>query len=234
MEANAKRGYVPEDARNFSPEALEKLKKASRHILYLMEEGYDAGQASTFVGNHFLLSERQRLAILRSVAVRESLAKRKEKLVPLTDLSGKEVWMDGFNQVITMEVLLNSSLLFLGMDGAIRDLASLRGTYRILPETREAIGLLFAPLKERGAVKGNVLLDKPVSNSGRLKSLMAEVGEELAFPLDIQLLPQVDQTLYEKENVLTTDSVILDRCHSWVNLGREVISARGGRCLQVW
>ena len=35
---NAKRGYVPEDERNFSPEAIEIMKTASRHICYLLNE----------------------------------------------------------------------------------------------------------------------------------------------------------------------------------------------------
>ena len=66
---NAKRGYVPEDEQNFSSEALETMRTASAHIVYLINEGYNLKQASTFVGNHFLLSERQRLAIQRSLAV---------------------------------------------------------------------------------------------------------------------------------------------------------------------
>ena len=41
MTANAKRGYVPEDERNFSPSATEKMRTASRHICYLINEGYD-------------------------------------------------------------------------------------------------------------------------------------------------------------------------------------------------
>ena len=60
---NAKRGYVPEDERNFSPNAIKRMKNASRHIRYLINEGYDLKQAAVFVGNHFLLSERQRLAL---------------------------------------------------------------------------------------------------------------------------------------------------------------------------
>ena len=37
---NAKRGYVPEDERNFSTTALETMRTASRHINYLINEGY--------------------------------------------------------------------------------------------------------------------------------------------------------------------------------------------------
>ena len=57
---DAKRGFVPEDVRNFSPEAVRLMRTASRHVCFLINEGYDLKQASTFVGNHYLLSERQR------------------------------------------------------------------------------------------------------------------------------------------------------------------------------
>ena len=47
-------------------------------------------------------------------------------------ISGNEVNIDGFNIIITLEVLLCDSILFSCMDGTIRDLAALRGTYRII------------------------------------------------------------------------------------------------------
>ena len=90
---NAKRGYVPEDERNFSINALETMKTASRHIFYLINEGYDLKSASVFVGNHFLLSDRQRLAIARSLATREQLRNRRTK----EKKTGKDVWMTQFN-----------------------------------------------------------------------------------------------------------------------------------------
>ena len=93
---NAKRGYVPEDERNFSLEAIHTMKTASRHVRYLINEGCDLKQASTFVGNHFLLSERQRLAIMRSLATDEQLAVRQSRQVQMSDLDGKEVWIECF------------------------------------------------------------------------------------------------------------------------------------------
>ena len=141
---NAKRGYVPEDENNFSPEAKEKLKTAARHIVYLLDEGYDLKRAAAFVGNHFLLSARQRLALMRSVASHSQAALRKSKEAALEEVKGREVWIDGFNLIITLEVMLSASPLFIGMDGAIRDLAALRGTYRLIPETAGAIDLMRA------------------------------------------------------------------------------------------
>ena len=245
---DAKRGYTPEDERNFSPDAVERMRIATRHIQYLINEGYDLKQATVFVGNHFLLSERQRLAIMRSVAKDQDLAERKSKQLPLSELKGKEVWIDGFNTVITLEVLLSDSLLFTCMDGTIRDLAALRGTYRLIPEITEAVRLMFDILQEASVGKVNILLDEPVSNSGRLKSLIAETAESKysssliaetaeqnkSFDLDIRILRDVDRTLYGKEGVITSDSIILDHCTSWFNLTSECLRRKGKQAICVW
>ena len=227
---NAKRGYVPEDERNFSTSALETMRIASRHINYLINEGYDLKSASTFAGNHFLLSERQRLAIARSLATKEQLEirRRKEKE------NGTEVWVDGFNMIITLEVLFCDSILFTCMDGTIRDLAALRGTYRIIPETTDAMSMLFHVLLDAGVESVHILLDEPVSNSGRLKALIADIGEKYPFTMDIQIRKDVDRELYGKENVITSDSVILDNCKSWINLTPRCLEKLGKEALKVW
>lgn len=231
---NAKRGYVPEDDRNFSPEALKTLQTASRHILYLINEGYDIKQASTFVGNHFLISERQRLAIVRSLATDTQLQNRQKKQLSIKDISGTKVWIDGFNTIITLEIFLSDSILLTGMDGTIRDLASLRGTYRLIPETYRAIQMMFDVLQNANVIAVNILLDEPVSNSGRLKSLIADIAEKYPFALYIQLLNDVDRKLYNKDNVITSDSVILDHCNSWINLTAECLRLKGKSSLKVW
>ena len=233
-QSNAKRGYVPEDERNFSQSAIKLLRKASSHVEYLINEGYELRQAVTFVGNHFLLSERQRLAVMRSVATREQLDDRENKRVPVTELAGKDIWIDGFNTIITLEVLESDSILFECMDGTIRDLAALRGTYRIIPETRHAVNTLFTMLENLKVSKVTILLDEPVSNSGRLKTLIAEAGESCSFSLDIQIQKDVDRTLYGKENVMTSDSIILDRCRSWVNVTAEIMKQKSKYGLRVW
>ena len=231
---DAKRGFVPEDVKNFSPQALEIMRTASRHVCYLVNEGYDLKQSTTFVGNHYLLSERQRLAIMRSVATQAQIETRQKKQIPIAELHSKEVWIDGFNTIITLEVLLSDSILFSCMDGTIRDLAALRGTYRLIPETETAIHILFDLLREAKVSRVNILLDQPVSNSGRLKTCLAEIGEEYPFALDIQILREVDRELYSKEHVITSDSIILDHCVSWVNLTPECLKRLHKEALQVY
>jgi hypothetical protein len=130
--------------------------------------------------------------------------------------------------------MISDSVLFLCQDGTIRDLAALRGTYRIIPETEKAIEILLGTLEEYGVKNIHILLDEPVSNSGRLKSLIAEIADNYKIPLDIQVLKAVDKELWGKENVITSDSIILDHCKSWFNLMDNCVKKQGVRPLQVW
>ena len=166
---------------------------------------------------------------MRSLATDEQLAVRQSLQVQISDLEGKEVWIDGFNTIITLEVILSEGILFECMDGTIRDLAALRGTYRLIPETSEAVRMMLQALQKARISKATILLDEPVSNSGRLKALIADIGEEFGFELDIQILRDVDRSLYGRENVITSDSVILDHCISWVNLAAECIKETGAQ-----
>lgn len=93
------------------------------------------------------------------------------------NLYEREAW-DGFNEIITLEVMFSRSPLFLCMDGTIRDLTALRGTYRIIHETEQVIHLMLEVLIDSGAAKAVILLDEPVSNSGRLKTKIADIAEE--------------------------------------------------------
>ena len=231
---DAKRGFVPEDERNFSSEALQLMRTASRHIRYLINEGYDLKPASTFVGNHYLLSERQRLAIMRSIATDEQISVRKSKQVQAETLAGKEVWIDGFNTIITLEVLLSDSILFSCMDGTLRDLAALHGTYRLIEETDGAVKLMLDALETAKVQTVRILLDEPVSNSGRLKAKIADIAESYPFELDIRIQKAVDRELYNRERVVTSDSIILDHCVSWVNLTAQCLTKDNKSPLQVW
>lgn len=229
-----KRGGALNDEKEFSGDAIDKLKKASAHIRYLINEGYDIKSASVFVGNHFLLSERQRLALVRSISTDEQLLRRGKKECAADELCGRTVYIDGFNTIITLEIALCGSLLLECMDGTIRDLAGLRGTYRLVDETRKSVEIIADALETLKAQKAVFYLDAPVSNSGRLKSMIADVWENHRTVLDIQVINDVDRTLYEKDCVITADAIILDKCESWFNLIRLCIGATGAAPVKVW
>ncbi len=217
-----RRGYVPKDTVEFGSKATEKLSAAAQELVFLMERGYDTKSASTFVGNHHLLSERQRLALARIVSTSSAVQARKQKeLLQAPD----SLVLDGFNTIITLEVALSGSLLLEGMDGTIRDLAGLRGSYRIVDKTVQAVELLIGRLETLGVQRALFYLDQQVSNSGRLRALLLEQAENRAVEVQVELHPSVDGLLSRMERVVTADAIILDKCGSWYNLNRTLIES---------
>jgi len=222
MSKTIRRGYVPMDEKEFGDEYRDKLYKAGEDLLYLLNSGYKIKGASTFVGNHYLLSERQRLALVRGISKSEDIRNRKSKEV--TDsLSGKIIHIDGFNTIITLEVALSNSLIIKSMDGTIRDLAGLRGSYSLIDKTDKAIKLIGEKLAEYNVNKAIFYLDKPVSNSGRLKMKILELLENLQFEIEVENINNVDSVLETKENMVSSDAIIIDKCKSWINMNRHII-----------
>lgn len=223
MADSTRRGFSLDDRRDFSGAALRTLRRAGDELYFLLNRGYPVKGASAFVGNHHLLSERQRVALTRVVAAQADIDLRRQKQLKPSDIYGAEVHIDGFNLIITLEVAMCGSPVFRCMDGTFRDLAGLRGTYRLIGKTDAAIRAVIERLQSLSVSRAVFWLDAPVSNSGRLKVRIAEIAEEAGFPVGIELVPNVDKVLYDLPNVVTGDSVILDRCPSWLNLNGILI-----------
>lgn len=222
MSKVVKRGYSPDDEKEFGSKSVYKLKKAGEDLQYLLNQGYYIKGASTSVGNHYLLSERQRLAMVRAVSSEENIHRRKEKEVEKIP-EGCIVNIDGFNTIITLEVALSGSLLLKCMDGTIRDMAALRGTYRLIDKTDMAIMLIGQMLEKNQAAKAVFYLDAPVSNSGRLKQRIIELLGQFSFEVQAEVIHNVDSVLETMDNVITTDAIILDKCVSWINLNKRIL-----------
>ncbi len=223
--AECKRGYVPTDEKEFSLESLLVLRKAQQDILFLIERGYPIKSASTFVGNHYMLSERQRLAVVRASAQTNILDIRRSKQLTDEDVATKVV-IDGLNIIITLEVALSESTLIRCMDGVIRDLAGLRGTYRIIDKTEDAIRLIGDKLAELKIEEAIFYLDAPVSNTGRLKQKILDVLGDYPYQVTVELVNNADVVLEKLGNVITGDAIILNKCESWINLASEIIEEK--------
>ena len=221
MSKTVKRGYVPTDEKEFIKQ-IDRLKSAGEDLYYLLNKGYHIKGASTFVGNHYLLSERQRLALVRSVSAEGNILRRLAKQLKRLP-EGAQVYIDGFNTIISLEIAFSRSTLLKCMDGTIRDLAGLRGTYQLIDKTDLAINAIKHVLEKSKAGGAVIFLDAPVSNSGRLKGRIEKLFSDSSVGLSVEIMNDVDVSLYGLENVITADAIILDKCESWYNLVAEAI-----------
>jgi len=213
------RGPHPADARLFAQAAVEKLRLAVSDFSLLLTKGYAAKSALKLVGDKFSLTERQRLAVMRSACSDQQLDIRKQSEVQITAVAGQSIGIDGYNLLITIEAAMSGGVIFKGRDGCYKDLASIHGTYRKVTETIPAIELIGGFLAQKGISKALWLLDSPVSNSGRLKTLIGEIAGENQWDWEIKLSISPDAELIKTDTIVASgDSVILDSCGKWVYL----------------
>ncbi len=221
------RGPHPADAKFFAERAIPDLRSALEDYSLLLTKGYAEKSTLKLVGDRFSLTERQRLAIMRSACSDEQVTRRKKSEIKIADLSGRPIAVDGYNVLITVEAAMSGAYIFKGRDGCLRDLASVHGTYRKVTETIPAVQLIGRFLKDIGTANCLWLLDSPVSNSGRLKTLIGELAQENRWDWEIELLPSPDAKLIKTDSVVaSSDSAILDRCKNWTNLARAIIEAQ--------
>jgi len=221
------RGPHPQDEKQFSSAAVADLRSAIADFSLLLTKGYAEKSSLKLVGDRLSLTERQRLAVMRNACSDQQLASRKQREIQIAELAGKPIAIDGYNVLITIEAAISGACVFKGRDGCLRDLASIHGTYRKVTETIPAVQMIGEFLKEVGAVECLWLLDSPVSNSGRLKTLIRELAEKNGWKWEIRLSISPDAELSKTDpTVVSSDSVILDRCKSWVNLAGAIIERK--------
>jgi hypothetical protein len=218
------RGPHPADIKLFAPDAIPDLQLATADFSLLLTKGYADKSALKLVGDKFSLTERQRLAVMRSACSDQQLVSRNQRCIAIKNLAGQGIAIDGYNVLITVEAAMSGACVFKGRDGCYRDLASIHGTYRKVNETIPALQLVGEFLKETGASEATWLLDSPVSNSGRLKTLIGKLAGDRNWDWEIELHMSPDAEL-KKTNLIvaSSDSVVLDDCKKWINLATEII-----------
>jgi hypothetical protein len=220
----AHRGKHPEDAKLFDPSWHEALRDATADLSWLLSRDYAQPSAVTIVGDRYSLDERQRMAVTRAACSDQSLAKRTASEIALRELRGQRIEIDGYNVLTTIEAALSGGMILHCRDGTFRDIASIHGTYRKVEETLPAIELAGKTLVELGVSSALWLLDSPVSNSGRLATILREQADRHGWDWQVELVANPDARLIQSHQVIASaDSVILDRCSKWLNLARRVV-----------
>lgn len=218
------RGQHPADAQLFAPEQLPRLRQAAADLGWLLSRGYAEKASLKLVGDRFRLKVRQRKALARSACSRQAMEARHAKEVKEDGLAGKPLLVDAFNLLITIESALSGGLIFAGRDGCYRDLASIHGTYKRVVETEQAIVLTGEVLEALQPSSVSWLLDKPVSNSGRLKTMLLAVSEKRQWNWEANLFFNPDTELVKGRGiVVSSDSIILNEAASWFNGARYII-----------
>lgn len=211
------RGPNPKDPALFHSDQWALLRNAVDDLCWLLTRGYPRQASLQLVGNRYNLRERQRVAVGRTSCSDRQSAERGGKSRP----AGPAMAVDGFNVITTLEAALSGGVLLLCRDSAVRDMASMHGSYKRVEETPDALGLVA-----RCCPDSELLwyLDQPVSNSGRLRQMILNYAQENGLDWRVELVKDPDPILKKCElPVITSDSAILDEAQSWFNLAGDAV-----------
>lgn len=223
----SRRGPDPEDARLFSADALRVLATACDELHWLLDRGYPLAATIALVGNRRALEGRQREALRRVACAEAERAARAAKRVAWGEARGRAVDVDGFNLLITLETAFGGGTVIAGRDGATRDLAGMRGSYRVVGATGAALDAVGRAVAEARPAALRVWLDAPVSNSGRLRALWAERAAGWRCPVALTLVPDADAAMAGAPLAVSCDARVIDGAAAWCDLIGHVIAREG-------
>jgi len=145
----------------------------------------------------------------------------------MESLRGAQIIIDGFNLIITIEAALSGGVLIRGRDDCIRDLSSIHSSYRSVNETEDAIILIGETLDQAGVESAAWILDKPISNSGRLAQRIRELAANRSWDWTVELAFNPDVELIRSDRIaISSDGPLLDRVRRWSDLAGFLIEKR--------
>jgi hypothetical protein len=106
----------------------------------------------------------------------------------------------------------------------MRDIAGVHGSYRRVEETEPALTLIAKLAASLALTRCVFLLDRPVSNSGRLRALIEAEERARGFAFEAEVVPDPDRLLRASGDIVASaDGAVLDHCARWFNLARACI-----------
>ena len=157
----------------------------------------------------------------------KNVQRRRRLRVEPAQLAGHELWLDGYNVLTVLESALAGGIVLLCRDACCRDIAGIHRRYRKVTETLPVLRLVGEAASAWGVSRCRWWLDKPVSNSGRLKAAILDAAAEAGWNMDVELSFSPDHVLSHTDEIIATaDGIVLDRCQRWVNLARLLIAER--------
>jgi len=201
------------------------LQKASEDFRYLLNRAYSRKAALELVGNRYQLTSDQRHLLHRGVfSDTDSKGRQKKKISP-NQIRGYDLVIDGHNVLITIEAGLSCRPLVLGDDGFLRDISGLSGNFQKTARTAEALQLLLDLLKRVKPRQTLFLFDSPISRSGELALEVRVRMQKENLPGDAMAVRVPEKILIGfPGRVATSDTAIIDRSHTVVDLAGYVLS----------
>ncbi|HTP60062.1 MAG TPA: DUF5616 domain-containing protein, partial [Spirochaetia bacterium] len=177
----------------------------------------------------YRLSRTERNTLFRGVISGDIAAARKKKLLSPDRLRDRELGIDWYNVLITVESFLKGFPLFISDDGVTRDSSATHGSFRRTAVTDRALDAMMRALGALSVRRVDAFLDSPIAFSGLMAEETRARLSMLSIPFLVTLEHTADYPLKTYSGVVaSSDSVILDSVDNVFDLPRFVVQTSFG------
>lgn len=170
---------MPESSTDFSvPDIKEKLLKPARDIRSILRWGYPKFATIRFVAEHSQLSVEERHILTRIIMPPEKVVTRIRKKVSCDGISNRDLLLDGYNVLLSIDSLMKKEPMWFCDDGYIRDTRYYFSKPGHAEDIEEAVDSVLKFLSEANPKSVTFLLDSQISHSGKLAGFIRHKLEE--------------------------------------------------------
>lgn len=205
------------------PQAME----AAKDIRFLLSRGYTRKNSLSIVSSRYSVTESEKRIIFRGVYDGATAEEHRRKCLPADSLTGKELGVDWFNVLITVDSGLSGEVVVDSDDGFLRDIRGLHGEHPTGERLERATDIIIHGIAELRPSQVLFLLDANVSKSGEMASFLRETVDEIGIPVEVRTAKTPDRQVASREVSISSDSVIIRNSGSSFDLPRHVLSSLG-------
>ncbi len=200
---------------------FDALKEPIYDLRFLLDRGYNKDSAIRVVADKYRLTKKERNFLLRAIFSKKEAEEHRKKLTK--SVKARDLVVDGYNVLITVESFLKNKELFLSDDGFVRDVSATFGKYRISRTTPKAAEKILSALKAHRPRSVTFIFDLQVSFSGELCKMFRERMSEIGIKGDASTAENADYTIIEANKIVSTsDRAIIKKAERVLDLAGEV------------
>lgn len=199
------------------PYLRTKLLKPARDIRSILRWGYPKYATIRFVADHSQLSIEERNILTRIIMPPDRVVSRINKKVACTGIENKDLLLDGYNVLLSVDSLLKKEPMWFCDDGYIRDTRYYFSKSKHAEDIEEALDAILKFISEAHAKSVIFLLDAQISRSGELAGFIRYKMKEHGIPGEARTSKTVDFELKadgrdpEKSLIVaTSDGIVID------------------------
>ena len=203
---------------------MKVLQKSAEDFRYLLNQGYPRKPCLELVGNRYQLTSDERHLLHRGVFSFKDSETRRRKILSLNEIRNRDLVIDGYNVLITIEAGLSGRPLILGDDGFIRDISGVSGSFKKTGATEKALQLILNRLRRMNPRKTLFLFDAPISRSGILAMEVRNRLKKKGLRGDAMAVPVPEKMLIGFRGIIaSSDTAIIDQSKKVIDLAGEIL-----------